>query len=69
MTTADVATISVAIAAAGPMAPASSSCRIEIDASVVFGEAMLTGMALTLAVVYRPGWVATFDDAFYLARR
>lgn len=36
---------------------------------LAFGEAMLTGMALTLAVVYRPGWVATFDDAFYLARR
>lgn len=31
-----------------------------------FGEGTLTGMALTLAVVYRPQWVATFDDAFYL---
>ena len=38
VTTADVATISVAIAAAGPIAPASSMCRIEIDARVVFGE-------------------------------
>ena len=36
---------------------------------LAFGEATLTGMALTLAVVYRPQWVATFDDAFYLARR
>ena len=30
------------------------------------GEAMLTGMCLTLAVVYYPRWVATFDDARYL---
>ena len=35
---------------------------------LAFGEAMLTGMALTLAVVYRPQWVATFDDDVYLAR-
>lgn len=36
---------------------------------LAFGEATLTGMALTLAVVYRPQWVATFDDARYLAQR
>jgi uncharacterized membrane protein len=35
---------------------------------LAFGEATLTGMALTLAVVYRPHWVATFDDDLYLAR-
>jgi uncharacterized membrane protein len=29
----------------------------------------LTGMLLTLAVVYRPQWVATFDDRRYLHRR
>jgi uncharacterized membrane protein len=52
-----------------------------VDAGVVFGdyvpyllylafaEGTLTGMVLTLAVVYRPAWVATFDDRFYLARR
>jgi uncharacterized membrane protein len=34
-----------------------------------FGEAMLTGMIVTLAVVYRPQWVATFDDARYIAGR
>jgi hypothetical protein len=33
---------------------------------LAFGEATLTGMALTLMVVYRPQWVATFDDARYL---
>jgi uncharacterized membrane protein len=34
-----------------------------------FGEAMLTGMVLTLAVVYRPRWVTTFDDRRYLDGR
>ncbi len=36
---------------------------------LAFGEATLTGMALTLAVVYRPEWVASFDDARYLVGR
>jgi uncharacterized membrane protein len=34
-----------------------------------FGDAMLTGMVLTLAVVYRPRWVSTFDDRRYLDGR
>ena len=33
---------------------------------LALGEATLTGMLLTLAVAYRPQWVATFDDARYL---
>jgi uncharacterized membrane protein len=36
---------------------------------LAFGEATLTGMVLTLMVVYRPHWVATFDDARYLNDR
>jgi uncharacterized membrane protein len=36
---------------------------------LAFAEATLTGMLLTLLVVYRPGWVATFDDDHYLRRR
>jgi uncharacterized membrane protein len=36
---------------------------------LAFGEATVTGMALTLAVAYRPQWVATFDDARYLKGR
>jgi uncharacterized membrane protein len=36
---------------------------------LAFGEATVTGMALTLAVVYRPQWVATFDDARYIDGR
>jgi uncharacterized membrane protein len=34
-----------------------------------WGEAFLTGMAMTLLVVYRPDWVRSFDDATYLGRR
>src|SRR6185369_11134759 len=36
---------------------------------LAFGEATLTGMVLTMLVVYRPHWVATFDDAHYLQDR
>lgn len=36
---------------------------------LAFGEATLTGMVITLTVVYRPRWVATFDDARYLKGR
>ena len=34
-----------------------------------FGEATLTGMLITIGVVYRPQWVTTFDDAHYLKPR
>lgn len=34
-----------------------------------FADATLTGMLLTLAVVYRPRWVSTFDDRRYLDGR
>lgn len=36
---------------------------------LAFGEATLNGMALTLLVVYRPQWVATFDDRRYIKGR
>lgn len=34
-----------------------------------WSEALLSGMMLTLLVVYRPHWVATFDDARYLRNK
>jgi len=34
-----------------------------------FSEAWLSGMVMTLFVVYRPNWVGTFDDASYLANK
>jgi uncharacterized membrane protein len=32
-----------------------------------FSEAWLSGMLMTLFVIYRPNWVVTFDDSRYLA--
>ena len=34
-----------------------------------FSEAWLTGMLITLFVIYRPAWIATFDDARYLTNK
>ncbi|MBL8447662.1 MAG: energy-coupling factor ABC transporter permease [Zoogloeaceae bacterium] len=34
-----------------------------------FAEGWMTGMAMTLLVVYRPQWVATFDDQRYLLNK
>lgn len=34
-----------------------------------FAEAWLTGMIMTLLVVYKPQWVATFDDQRYLVNK
>jgi len=36
---------------------------------LAFAEGTLTGILITLGIVYRPQWVATFDDARYLHRR
>jgi uncharacterized membrane protein len=35
---------------------------------MAWSEAVTTGMAITLMVVYRPQWVSTFDDKAYLGR-
>jgi uncharacterized membrane protein len=43
----------------------SSSATTCLSAHLAFGEATLTGMVLMLMVVYRPHWVATFDDALH----
>lgn len=32
-----------------------------------FSEAWLSGMVMTLFVIYRPAWVLTFDDSHYLS--
>lgn len=36
---------------------------------LAFSEAWISGMAMTLMVVYRPEWVATFDDRRYLSNK
>jgi uncharacterized membrane protein len=35
---------------------------------LAWGEALMTGMAVTLMVVYRPQWITSFDDERYLSR-
>ena len=34
-----------------------------------FGEGVVNGMIMAMAVVYRPRWVMSFDDRLYLRRR
>lgn len=36
---------------------------------MAWSEAMTTGMIITVLVVYRPHWVATFDDKHYIDRK
>lgn len=36
---------------------------------LAFSEAWLSGMVLTLFVVYRPGWVDSFEDSRYLSNK
>jgi uncharacterized membrane protein len=36
---------------------------------LAFSEAWLSGMMMTLFVVYRPQWVISFDDSSYLAEK
>ncbi len=36
---------------------------------LAFSEAWLSGMIMTLFVIYRPQWVASFDDSSYLAEK
>lgn len=70
-----VAMLSNAAAAAAivALAPAvdapAADAWVAMALMLAFGEATLTGMLMTLFVVYKPAWVATFDDALYLRRR
>ncbi|HEX4885582.1 MAG TPA: energy-coupling factor ABC transporter permease [Casimicrobiaceae bacterium] len=59
----------LALAAGGKPAEAAVGDIAAVLLSLAFGEGTLTGMLVTLAVVYRPQWVATFDDRRYLGRR
>ena len=34
-----------------------------------FGEAVVNGTIISMAVVYRPAWVMSFDDRLYLLRQ
>jgi uncharacterized membrane protein len=36
---------------------------------ISWAEAFMTGMAITMMAVYRPGWLETFDDARYIQNK
>lgn len=59
----------VASLAAQRLLGASVEPFVALGLMLGFGEAFLTGALLTLFVVYRREWVATFDDARYLKQR
>jgi len=42
---------------------------LPVSLLLLFPEAMLNGMAMTIFVVYRPQWVRTFDDRRYIENR
>ncbi len=44
------------------------SVYLPIGVQLAFAEALLTGMIVTIAVVYYPHWMATFDDKRYLTK-
>jgi uncharacterized membrane protein len=49
--------------------PSLDDMRGPMTLMLAFGEATLTGMLVTLFVVYKPAWVGTFRDERYLRRR
>jgi uncharacterized membrane protein len=58
------------VAAAGSYAPAYLQEEyLPFYLLMAWAEALSTGMIMTLLVVYRPEWVATFDDRRYLGTR
>jgi uncharacterized membrane protein len=70
-----VAMLGAAVAVAGAIdlaQPAGASLGDAWTATALmlaFAEATLTGMLITLFVVYKPAWVGTFRDEIYLKRR
>lgn len=66
---ATVAAVATAFALAVPAAGSPGDAWPALGLMLAFGEATLTGMLMTLFVVYKPAWVGTFDDARYLRRR
>jgi len=39
---------------------------LKIIPLVVFPEALFNGMIMTLLIIYKPDWVYTFHDKFYI---
>lgn len=56
--------------AAGAMGPVVEPLDYMLASVLLgWGEALTTGMMMTVFVIYRPGWVQLFDDARYLLGR
>lgn len=66
---ATVAGVASSFALALPIARSQGEPWAALALMLAFAEATLTGMLITLFVVYKPGWVCTFDDDRYLRRR
>lgn len=58
-----------ALALAAPAGASMDDAWTAIALMLAFAEATLTGMLITLFVVYKPAWVGTFRDEIYLKRR
>jgi uncharacterized membrane protein len=58
-----------ATALAVPGGTAAGDAWLPMMLMLAFGEATLTGMLITLFVVYQPQWVETFRDEIYLRGR
>jgi uncharacterized membrane protein len=52
-----------------PEAGTATSDYLLASVLLAWGEALTTGMMMTVFVVYRPGWVMLFDDARYIVGR
>ena len=52
--------------AGGHASGSSGGDYLQIIPLLMFGEAFLNGMVMTLLIVYKPRWVATFHDQWYL---
>ena len=57
------------MAASGTLDAAAGGTRVfAILPLMSFGEAIVNGTIIGMAVVYRPKWVMSFDDRLYLAK-
>jgi uncharacterized membrane protein len=54
------------VLALAPAGRLSDSSYLQVIPLLMFGEAFLNGMIMILLVAYKPGWVATFHDRWYL---
>jgi uncharacterized membrane protein len=61
--------IAVVVALAQPTGAPAADAWTAMALMLAFGEATVSGMLVTLFVVYKPAWVATFRDERYLHRR